>query len=83
MKRVLFFLGLISAISVYSQPPVTPTFEVDLSLYQGTYSTVEFYRGGQLYSMVNTIGNTYEYTAFSSKAYCSLVKRVEVVILLL
>ncbi|HIG32441.1 MAG TPA: hypothetical protein EYQ09_03230, partial [Flavobacteriales bacterium] len=62
MKRVLFFLGLISAISVYSQPPVTATFEVDLSLYQGTYSTVEFYRGGQLYSMVNTISNTYEYT---------------------
>ncbi|MDB4127124.1 hypothetical protein N9580_03855, partial [Flavobacteriales bacterium] len=63
MKKILFFLfGLIITISVYAQPPVTATFEVDLSLYQGSYSTVEFYRGGQYYSMVNTIGNTYEYT---------------------
>jgi hypothetical protein len=63
MKKILFFLfGLIITISVYAQPPITATFEVDLSLYQGSYSTVEFYRGGQYYSMVNTIGNTYGYT---------------------
>ena len=62
MKRILFsFLALIFTISVYSQPPVTATFKVNLSLYSGTYSNVEFYRGGVLYSMVNTIGNTYEY----------------------
>ena len=63
MKRILFFLfGLIITNSVYSQPPVSATFEVDLSLYSGTYSNVEFYRGGQLYSMVNTNNDIYEYT---------------------
>ena len=66
MKRILFsFLALIFTISVYSQPPVTATFKVNLSLYSGTYSNVEFYRGGVLYSMVNTIGNTYEYATTS------------------
>tara|TARA_B110000967_G_scaffold205681_1_gene250736 strand:- start:164 stop:1924 length:1761 start_codon:yes stop_codon:yes gene_type:complete len=63
MKKILFsFLALIFSVSVYSQPPVTATFKVDLSLYSGSYSTVELYRGGVFYSMVNTIGNTYEYT---------------------
>ena len=62
MKIILFFLGLLSTISVYSQP-VTATFEVDLSLYQGTYSTVEFYRAGSSYLMTSSGGNIYTYTA--------------------
>ena len=63
MKRILFFLGLISTISVCAQPPITATFEVDLSLYQGTYSTVEFYRAGSSYLMTSSGGNIYTYTA--------------------
>ena len=63
MKKILLsFFALIFTVSVYSQPPVSATFKVDLSLYSGVYSTVDFYRGGVLYPMVNTIGNIYEYT---------------------
>ena len=62
MKKILFFfLGLISTIFVYSQP-LSATFEVDLSLYQGSYSTVEFYRAGSSHSMINSGGNIYTYT---------------------
>ena len=68
MKRILFFLGLLSTISVYSQP-VTATFEVDLSLYQGTYSTVEFYRAGSSYPMTSSGGNIYTYTANGTIQY--------------
>ena len=63
MKKILLsFFALIFTVSVYSQPPVSATFKVDLSLYSGVYSTVDFYRGGVLYPMVNTVGYIYEYT---------------------
>ena len=60
MKKILVtFCALVFTISVYSQ--ITATFKVDLSLYSGSYSSVEFYRGGILSPMVNIVGNTYEY----------------------
>ena len=41
--------------------PVSVNFELDLTLYSGSFTNVEFYRGGQSYAMTNSVGNIYTY----------------------
>ena len=38
------------------------TFSVDMSLYSGTYTDVQFYRGGSFNNMTDVGNNIYEYT---------------------
>jgi hypothetical protein len=60
MRKYLFALFFLISSNLFSQP-VSVTFELDMTLYSGNFSTVEFYRGGQSYPMTNN-GNIYEYT---------------------
>ena len=62
MKKILLIYLILFSANSYSQPPVTAIFEVDMNLYPNSYSTVEFYRGGQSYPMINIGGNHYQYT---------------------
>ena len=59
MKKFLLLLTILFSLNTYSQY----TFELDLSLYSGSSTTVEFFRGGTSYPMTNTGGNIYSYTA--------------------
>jgi hypothetical protein len=61
MRKLLIIFSILLSINSYSQ--VTATFELDLSLYSGTISNVEFYRAGNSYLMTNSGGNIYTYTA--------------------
>ena len=61
MKKYIVLVLILISINSFSQP-LSVTFELDMTLYAGNYSTVEFYRGGQSYPMTNN-GNIYEYTA--------------------
>ena len=61
MKKLIIIFLILFSINSYSQ--ITATFELDLSLYNGTASNVEFYRAGNSYSMTSIGGNIYAYTA--------------------
>jgi len=66
MKRVIILLLILSSLSSFSQPGVySGTFQLDLSLYSGIASNVEFVRGGQSSPMTNIGNNQYSYN-FSS-----------------
>ena len=59
MKNFILILSILFSLNSYSQY----TFELDLSLYNGAYTSVDFYRAGNSYPMTNTGGNIYSYTA--------------------
>ena len=61
MKKLFLSLSLLLCLSSFSQP-ISATFTLDLSLYNSSYSTVEFYRGGVSYPMTNIGGNIYTYS---------------------
>jgi hypothetical protein len=61
MRKLIIIFSILLSINSYSQ--VTATFELDLSLYSGTISNVEFYRAGTSYLMTSSGGNIYTYTA--------------------
>ena len=63
MRKLLIIFSILLSINSYSQ--VTATFELDLSLYSGTISNVEFYRAGNSYLMTSSGGNIYTYTISS------------------
>ena len=62
MKKLFIVFLVLFSLNSFSQP-ISALFELDLSLYNGFYTNVEFYRAGQSYTMINSIGNTYSYTA--------------------
>ena len=60
MKFILnTFLLLLFSLSTFAQ---SFTFSVDMSLYSGTYTDVQFYRGGSFNNMTDIGNNIYEYT---------------------
>ena len=59
MKKLIIIFSILLSINSYSQ--VTATFEVDLSLYSGTYNSVEFFSSGSSSPMTNSGGNIYTY----------------------
>ena len=61
MKKIVLLLLVFFSLDTYSQ---NFTFELDLSLYNGASTSVEFYRAGTSYPMTNTGGNIYSYTTF-------------------
>ena len=52
-------LLLLISLASFSQ---SYTFSVDMSLYSGTYTDVQFYRGGSFNNMTDVGNNVYEYT---------------------
>ena len=61
MKKIVLLLLVLFSLNTYSQ---NFTFELDLSLYNGASTSVEFFRAGTSYPMTNTGGNIYSYTTF-------------------
>ena len=61
MKKIVLLLLVFFSLDTYSQ---NFTFELDLSLYNGASTSVEFFRAGTSYPMTNTGGNIYSYTTF-------------------
>ena len=61
MKKIVLLLLVLFSLNTYSQ---NFTFELDLSLYNGASTSVEFFRAGTSYPMTNTVGNIYSYTTF-------------------
>ena len=61
MKKIVLLLLVFFSLDTYSQ---NFTFELDLSLYSGASTSVEFFRAGTSYPMTNTGGNIYSYTTF-------------------
>ncbi len=61
MKKIVLLLLVLFSLNTYSQ---NFTFELDFSLYNGTSTSVEFFRAGTSYPMTNTGGNIYSYTTF-------------------
>ena len=61
MKKFFLLLLVLFSLNTYSQ---NFTFELDLSLYNGASTSVEFFRAGTSYPMTNTVGNIYSYTTF-------------------
>ena len=61
MKKIILLLLVLFSLNSYSQ---SFTFELDLSLYNGASTSVEFFRAGTSYPMTNTGGNIYSYTTF-------------------
>ncbi len=60
MKKIIFLL--FASLQLSAQ--ISATFEVDLTQYNGNYTTVEFFRGGQAYPMINVAPDVYSYTTF-------------------
>ena len=60
MKKIIFLL--FASLQLSAQ--ISATFEVDLTQYNGNYTTVEFLRGGQAYPMTNVAPDVYSYTSF-------------------
>ena len=61
MKNFILIFSILFSLNTYSQ---NFTFELDLSLYNGASTSVEFFRAGTSYPMTNTGGNIYSYTTF-------------------
>jgi len=59
MKKIVLLLLVLFSLNTYSQ---NFNFELDLSLYNGASTSVEFFRAGTSYPMTNTGGNIYSYT---------------------
>ncbi len=61
MKNLFVLLSFFFCLNSFSQP-ISAVFSLDLSLYNGSYNSVEFYRGGINYPMVNNGNNIFSYT---------------------
>ena len=66
MKKLISLIAISLSLSAYGQPGVySGTFLLDLSLYSGSTTNVEFIRGNQSYLMTSIGNNQYSYD-FSS-----------------